>query len=338
MGLDAPLSFSPRFQHYIWGGRHLESVLGRRIPDGDVAESWEISAHRAAVTPVRGGEFDGMPLDELHARYGDALVGRRGRWATERGVFPLLVKLLDANRPLSVQVHPDDAYARAHEGDAELGKTEMWYVLWAREGAEIVFGLKPGTTRESLETAVRAGRVEDCLRRVPAKAGDAFLIEAGTVHAILDGILIAEVQQSSNTTYRVHDWGRVGADGRPRDLHIRQALDVIDFRAGQEAPSVPQKLETEKGTAVRRETVSSSDKFVVERVVIPAGEGFRGTLDGETMEIWGVLTGVAAVKGEGGEVDLSGVAFGLLPATMGPFEISAQSEVEALRVYLPDAG
>lgn len=336
MGLDAPLSFRPRFQQYIWGGRHLETVLGRTIPDGDVAESWEISAHRAAVTSVDGGAFDGLPLDRLHARYGEALVGRRGRWATDRGVFPLLVKLLDANRPLSVQVHPDDRYARAHEGDSELGKTEMWYVLWAREGAEIIHGLVPGTTRKSFQEALRDGCVEDCLRRVPAKAGDAFLIEAGTVHAILDGIVIAEVQQSSNTTYRVYDWGRLGSDGRPRDLHLQQAIDVIDFETERRAPSVPEVLAADPGSVVHREIVSKSDKFVVERVVIPKAEILKGTLAGETLEIWGVLSGTATVKGEGGALELEGVAFGLLPATMGSYEISARSDVEALRVYLPD--
>ena len=338
MGLDAPLSFRPRFQQYIWGGRHLETVLGRSIPDGDVAESWEISAHRAAVTTVDGGEFDGLPLDELHARYGDALVGTRGRWATERGVFPLLVKLLDANRPLSVQVHPDDAYAKVHEGETELGKTEMWYVLWAREGAEIIYGLEAGTTRAALEAAVRAGRVEDCLRRVPARKGDAFLIEAGTVHAILDGILIAEVQQSSNTTYRVHDWGRTGADGRPRELHISQALDVMQYELGPTGPWRPEVLEDSSGSGVRRELISRSDKFVVERLMLPAGESFQSVLDGETMEIWGVLSGTASVRCAGGGVDLTGVAFSLLPAALGPFHVTARDDVEALRIYLPEAG
>ena len=336
MGLDAPLSFSPRFQQYIWGGRNLERILGRTIPDGDVAESWEISAHRAAITVVRGGEFDGTPLDELHARFGDALVGRRGRWATQRGIFPLLIKLLDANRALSVQVHPDDAYARAHEGETELGKTEMWYVLWAREGAEIIYGLKKGTSRESLAAAIREGTLESCLRRVPARTGDAFLIEAGTVHAVLDGVLIAEVQQSSNTTYRVYDWGRAGPDGRPRELHIREALDVIDLGAGSSGPSVPQAVPEDVSDTLRREVIARSDKFVVERVVIPEGESFQGTLEGDTLEIWGVLSGTAAVQGDGGELILSRVSFGLLPATMGPFQVTAQRAVEALRIYLPE--
>ncbi len=336
MVLDAPLAFSPRFQKYIWGGRNLERVLGRTIPDGDVAESWEISAHPAAVTPVLGGPLDGVPLSELMARHGQAVVGRRGRWATRRGVFPLLVKLLDANRSLSVQVHPDDAYARAHEGPRELGKTEMWYVLWARPGAEIVYGLEPGTTAASLREALRQGRVGETLRRVPAKAGDAFLIEAGTVHAILDGIVIAEIQQSSNTTYRVHDWDRTGPDGLPRELHLERALDVIDFEKGPQGPWVPEALPTEEGSGLGRELVSRSDKFVVERIRIPAGSAWRGTLGGETFEIWGALEGVAEVEGRGGAILLDAVGFSLLPATLGPFVVNAREDLTALRVYLPE--
>ncbi|MDH3222475.1 MAG: class I mannose-6-phosphate isomerase [Gemmatimonadota bacterium] len=336
MVLDAPLAFSPRFQKYIWGGRNLERVLGRSIPDGDVAESWEISAHPAAVTPVLGGPLDGVLLSELVARHGEAVVGRRGRWATRRGVFPLLVKLLDANRALSVQVHPDDAYARVHEGPQELGKTEMWYVLWAREGAEIVYGLEVGTTPEGLREAIREGRVDGTLRRVPAKAGDAFLIEAGTVHAILDGIVIAEIQQSSNTTYRVHDWDRTGTDGCPRELHVEKALDVIDFGRGALGPWVPEALPTEEGSDIGRELLSRCDKFVVERIRIPRGSAWRGALDGETFEIWGALEGVGEVEGRGGAIRLDAVGFGLLPASLGPFAVKAREDLTALRVYLPE--
>ena len=216
MPLRTPLTFSPQFQDYIWGGRNLATVLGRPIPDGVVAESWEVSSHPAAPTRVDEGPLMGHSLIGLVAEHGAALVGRRGADAVDRGQFPLLIKLLDANLALSVQVHPDDEYARVHE-DGELGKTEMWYVLSAKEGAEIVYGVKPGTNRDAFAEAIAEGRLEDHLHRVPVSPGDAVLIPAGTVHAILEGIVLAEVQQSSNTTYRVYDWNRVDDEGNAQD-------------------------------------------------------------------------------------------------------------------------
>ena len=332
MSLRAPLTFAPRFQQYIWGGRKLADVLGRSIPDGAVAESWEISAHPAAPTVVDSGPLAGRSLPELVEEYGTALVGSRGRWAVERGAFPLLVKLLDASRALSVQVHPDDAYARVHEG-GELGKTEMWYVLAARDGAEVIRGLRDGVTPEALRKALSEDRIEDCLQRVGVTRGDAVLIEAGTVHAILDGVLLAEIQQSSNATYRIHDWGRVGADGAPRELHLEKALDVIDFEARGVGVQKPDTVFDDGD--VRREVLARCDKFVVERVSLDEGATLRGALEGETFEVWGVLSGNATLGGVGDRVSLEGVRFALLPATMGPWELHAESEVEALRAFLP---
>lgn len=330
--LQAPLLFAPRFQDYLWGGRNLARVLGRDIPDGIVAESWEISAHPAAPTIVNQGPGLGASLPELVDEYGTRLVGSRGRWAVDRGIFPLLIKLLDANQPLSVQVHPDDAWAGEHEG-GELGKTEMWYVLDAVPDAEIVYGLRSGVNQGDFRTAVAEGRVEDCLHRVTVKAGDAVLIEAGTVHAILEGIVLAEIQQSSNTTYRVYDWGRVGIDGSPRELHIEQAMSVIDFDRWEPGVSSPQVMSDRDG--VKSELIAKCDKFVVERITVNAGRAFRGHLTGETFEVWGVLDGSSRVEGGGPATQLDAVRFALLPATMGPFEVTSESGFTALRAYLP---
>lgn len=332
MSLHAPLIFEPRFQAYVWGGRNLERVLGRTIPEGRVAESWEVSAHPAAPTIVAAGPLAGRTLPDLIQDHGPALVGDRGRWAVERGTFPLLVKLLDANQPLSVQVHPADDYAMEHEG-GELGKTEMWYVLHAEEGAEIVYGLRSGTTRATFREALAGGRVGDCLHRLPVQAGDAILIEAGTVHAILEGIVLAEVQQSSNVTYRLYDWDRVGTDGKPRELHVDRAMDVIDFGRWEPGPRRPVPVSDQGG--VRREVISACDKFVVERVSLAAGARFAGTLDGETFEIWGCLDGQLSLHAPDGSADLEAVAFALLPARAGAFEVQAREAAVALRVFLP---
>ena len=156
------------------------------------------------------------------------LIGYRNAWTFERGKFPLLVKFLDANHPLSVQVHPNDEYALANEGN-ELGITEMWVVLDAKPDAALILGLQPNTTPELFRQAIKDGNLERYLHRLPIETGDAICVPASTVHAILEGAVIAEIQQNSNTTYRVYDWNRVGTDGYPRPLHVEKAIDVIDF-------------------------------------------------------------------------------------------------------------
>ncbi|HFC11999.1 MAG TPA: mannose-6-phosphate isomerase, partial [Anaerolineae bacterium] len=224
-----PLTFSPVLKDYIWGGRNLETLFGRSLPpDIDIAESWEIAAHKDGQSVVLDGALAGLTLGEVHERLGLDLIGRRNAWAQERGKFPLLIKLLDANRPLSVQVHPNDAYALAHEGN-ELGKTEMWVILSASADAAVIYGVTAGTTPENFAQAIADGKLEPHLHYLPVAAGDFIDVPAGTLHAIMGGIVLAEIQQNSNTTYRVYDWNRLGKDGQPRPLHIAQALETINF-------------------------------------------------------------------------------------------------------------
>lgn len=331
--LSAPLTFAPRLKHYMWGGRRLADLFGRDLPEGVVAESWEVSGHASEPSLVDRGPLAGRDLPVLVAEYGVSLVGARGREAAERGVFPLLVKLLDATHALSVQVHPDNEYAAAHNLD-EPGKTEMWYVLHAEQGACIIHGLRAGIDRAALRRAVSRGTVPDCLNRVPVEAGDAILVPAGTVHGILSGIVLVEIQQCSDTTYRIHDWDRSGPDGRPRQLHIERALEVIDF-AGAGPVSVAPRL-VHEGGGVKREVVAECEHFVVDRVSIDAGCDFEALLDGETCEVWGVLSGAATLEGGcGGALRLGSIGFALLPATIGRFRVRAGEDVVALRAYLP---
>ena len=331
--LSVPLSFAPRLKDYMWGGRRLAELLGRDLPDGVVAESWEVSGHPSEPSVVNRGPLSGRDLPGLVAEYGVSLVGRRGREAAGRGVFPLLVKLLDATHALSVQVHPDNEYAAAHNL-GESGKTEMWYVLHAEKGACIIHGLRAGIDRAALGQAVSRGTVPDCLNRVPVEPGDAILVPAGTVHGILSGIVLVEIQQCSDTTYRIHDWDRPGPDGKPRQLHVERALDVIDFPGSGPAPVAPRLVED--GGGVRREVLAACDEFVVERVGSEAGRDYEARLDGETCEIWGVLSGSAALEaGRGGTLPLGSVGFALLPATIGRVRVRAGEAVVALRAYLP---
>lgn len=327
-----PLTFTPVFRDYIWGGRNLETQLGRDLPPGRVAESWEISGHPSSPTKVDNGPLAGKTLPELLDMFGEKLVGTRSQMMLQRGKFPLLIKLLDANRPLSVQVHPDNEYANNHE-NGELGKTEMWYILHAEPGAHLIYGLKPGVTPESFREALEAGELEKCLHRLPVKAGDAVFIPSGSLHAIMEGLIIAEIQQNSDTTYRVYDWNRVGDDGKPRPLHVDKAIDVTNFDQ-VEPTTYPVKV-IEDNNGRHREEISACDYFVVERVNLAPGQQFAGQNEGQTFEIWGLLSGKAQVNWAGDPLVTSAVRFSLLPATLGAFTVEAQEEAELLRVYIP---
>ena len=327
-----PLTFEPEFRDYIWGGRRLETLYGRRLPLGIVAESWEISGHPSAPTRVANGRWRGTALPDLVAALGLDLVGRRSAAMLRRGRFPLLIKLLDANRDLSVQVHPDDAYAAAHEG-GELGKTEMWYVLHAEPGAELILGLARGVTRVSFEAALRHGALETQLHRVAIAPGDVVFVPAGTVHALLAGAVVAEVQQNSDTTYRVYDWGRLGADGVPRPLHVERALQVIDWQQVDPGKQTPVPLGAPEG--VRRSLLVSCDAFVAERVDLGPGAAFQGCCDGSTFEVWGCMQGSCALTATGDMVEAVAVRFVLLPAALGAYTVQSQGGSTLLRVVLP---
>jgi len=317
----------PALKYYLWGGRNLER-LGRTLPaEAVIGESWEIAGHADGTTAVANGPYAGRLLTELLVELGLDLIGTRNAWAQARGKFPLLVKLLDAEQPLSVQVHPDDDYALAHEGN-ELGKTEMWVVLHAEPGAELILGVTAGTTREAFRAGIQQGRLEPFLHRIPAQAGDHVCVPAGTLHAIMGGLLIAEIQQNSNTTYRVYDWNRLDADGRPRSLHVEKALDVIKFDQVESGICPPILIEEQGG--LRRWELCRNPYFVTERVELAAGAAFRGRCDGATLEIWGTLAGRAIIN----QVALDAVGFVLLPAALGDFVVVAQETTTLLRTYV----
>ena len=330
--LSTSLTFAPRFRDYMWGGRRL-AELGRDLPDGVVAESWEVSGHPDEPSVVNRGPLAGRDLPGLVADHGVRLVGTRGREAARRGIFPLLVKLLDASHALSVQVHPGDGHAGVHR-PGEAGKTEMWYVLHAEPGARVIHGLRPGVDRSALREAIAGGTVQECLNRVAVRPGDAILVPAGTVHGILSGVVLVEIQQCSDTTYRIHDWDRLDPDGKRRKLHIDRALDVIDFSAGGAAPTPA--LQVEEGGGLKREALVACHAFVVERMSLNCGAVYEARLDGETCEIWGILSGSATLEaGSGDTLGLDAVGFVLLPAAMGRFRLRAGDDVVALRAYLP---
>lgn len=316
--------FHPTFKDYVWGGRNLETVLGRSIPSGTVAESWEIAGHPNGSSIVKSGELSGLTLPQVQEQLGEELVGSHNRFALEHSRFPLLIKLLDANRWLSVQVHPDDEYGLANEGD--FGKTEMWVVLHAEPGAEIVYGFKEGVTKEKFAEAIANETIEEWLHRVPVKVGDVVFVPAGAIHALGPGVIVAEVQQNSDTTYRIYDWGR------PRPIHVAQALDVLDFDLIEPETLIPQPLGI---NGVSTEGIGHCKYFHTERITALAGKQFKGHCNGNTFEIWAVLQGEAALTWDGDPMTCSAIDWLLLPAALGKFTLNAVEDCTFLRIYTP---
>jgi mannose-6-phosphate isomerase len=315
-----PLRFKPIFKRHIWGGRRLGTLLGKGIgPEPDFAESWEISDHGRDVSRVVEGPLAGVSLRDLieakpNELLGNAFVGMRQ--------FPLLVKFLDANQPLSVQVHPNDEQGRRLVNDN--GKTEAWYILDAAPASRIYAGLQRGVDRESLLSGIKSGGVESLLHSFEAKAGQCVFIPAGTVHAIGAGILLAEVQQMSDATFRVYDWGRVGDDGVPRALHIEEALASTDFTRGPVDPVEPGPAEQSR--LGERQLLVKSPYFEI--VHHQQSAGGRLDLDG-TFRILIMLSGESQVTCS----DWQGVArpyeTWLLPARCGSCEIVPSSRAGA---------
>lgn len=320
-----PLTFRPVFKDYPWGGRNLATQLGREIPDGIVAESWDIAAHQNGSSVVRDGDLQGLTLPDVLDEWGLRLVGTRNDAALRKEKFPLLIKLLDANAWLSVQVHPGDDYALQHEG--EYGKTEMWVVLHADPEAELIYGFKPGTTKVSFAQAIADGKTDEWLYRLPVGDGDVVFVPAGTIHALGPGVIAAEIQQNSDTTYRIYDWGR------PRPLHIVKALDVLDFENVEPQALVPEPI---AGGEFDHELIGECAYFRTERLEMQAGQRYEGICDGSTFEIWGVLRGSVNVVSTSQAVSLKAVDWVLLPASLGRFAIETTDESTLLRVLTPD--
>ena len=289
-----PLTFEPVLKDYIWGGRNLETLFGRALPPGvDIAESWEISAHPHGDVTVANGPLRGRSLAWLTAEYGAALVGSYARPVPSRCWSSCSTPT--ASSPCrSTPTTP----TRVHE-NGELGKSERWVVLHAEPEAAVILGLQPGATRERFREALETGNLEPWMHVLPVRAGDAICVPAGTLHAILGGSVLAEIQQNSDATYRVYDWNRTGPDGRPRPLHVEKALDVINF--GQVQPGLAEPRLLDERAGIRRWQLCCGPTFVVERLEVAAGAVWQERLHGRSMEIWGSTRGHSD-GGSGGRV------------------------------------
>jgi mannose-6-phosphate isomerase len=305
--MTSVLQFKPIYQERVWGGRELERFLGRRLPGTTpIGESWEIVDRTEAQSVITDGKWAGKTLREAIAADAEIM---GPNWPQDRP-FPILVKWLDCRDRLSVQVHPPASIAKKLGGEP---KTENWYFAHVDAGAAVYAGLKPDVTRETFERAIAAGTVDQQLESLPVKVGDSLLIHSGTMHAIDAGNVILEIQQNSDTTYRVYDWGRVGLDGKPRALHVEQSLACLDANTSPE----PKLLHT-AGVLV------DCEEFRITKHELKAGEtlSFRG---GEEPRILSVTKG--AVFGHGSNLVTGD---NVLLTFAGDYSFSANEEVTVL--------
>jgi mannose-6-phosphate isomerase len=325
------LRFAPLFKRYLWGGRRLGTLLGKPIGEGeDYAESWEVADHGSGQSIVTGGPLAGMTLGQVVEKYGKALLGRH--WQSNQAArFPLLFKFLDCRRVLSVQVHPNDM-AAARQVPPDLGKTEAWVILAAEPGSVVYAGLKQGFDRALLEREVHRGTTELCLHKFEPQVGDCIFIPAGTVHAPGAGLVVAEIQQASDTTFRLFDWNRLGPDSQPRQLHVEESLAAIDYSAGPVQPQVAQK--TDRPFVER---LVSCLKFVLDRWRLDGAEpAEQRTIGGdERFHILSVLANSAMISCGNTNEQLTLGQTLLLPASAGVCQINAKPGTVFLDSYLP---
>jgi mannose-6-phosphate isomerase len=317
-----PFTFKPILKERVWGGRNLERLYHKPLPAGvPIGETWEISDRPGDVSVIANGPLAGKDLRWLMENHATELLGGQHK-KTER--FPLLIKILDAQEKLSLQVHPPPDKA------AELGgepKTEFWYVADAAPGAELFVGLKKGVTREEFERKIKDGTVADCVHQIAVKKGDAMFLPSGRVHALGGGNVIFEIQQNSDTTYRVFDWNRVGLDGKPRKLHVAESLASINFNDFE-----PRLIASEysRNAVLKVRYLVDDPLFRVDACQVKRGERFHLRSDG--LQIVGMLRGRLGISHGDEKLSLTAGEFALLPASLGRTSFTPETQVEFLHV------
>lgn len=309
-----PIKFENLYYERIWGGKHLEKFRNN-IPKGVIGESWDIACHKNGTGKVENGELKGKAFDELIKIYGEKFLGK----SITTKEFPLLIKLITAEDKLSVQVHPDDEYANRVEKDS--GKTEAWYVVDAEENATLIIGTKD-CDKEMFQEAIEKGELDKYLNKIPVKKGDFFYVQSGLVHAICEGVLIAEIQQSSDTTYRVYDYNR------GREIHVEKALEVIDFSL---------KGENTEGIIIPKEGYEKTylclgNYFTIQKYKINSSAKEKS--DEDRFYLFTCVEGNGSIKYSGGEVKIQIGDSVFIPATLGEYELVG--DFTLLKSYVPN--
>ncbi len=310
-----PMKTLPVFQDYIWGGTRLRETYGKDIGNR-AAESWEVSCLDLNPCKVANGEFAGLLLKDVISEKRDLIMGKNGAHYQE---FPLLVKLLDANQKLSVQVHPY----------GEHGKTEMWYIIDAKPGAKIGYGFSRDVTKDEVRAAAKNGTMESLIHYVDVKPGDAFFIKGGTVHCLCEGLLVAEVQQSSNTTYRLYDYNRRDAAGNLRELHVEEALSVAELSGVSDKDLQKPVIKTEGDVQIS--TLADCPYFITMKYVCPTR--YQISMNGKTFETITFVKGSGEILYSGGSVAFRAGDSFLIPACLCMYDVLG--DCEFLRSMLP---
>ena len=313
------IKLNPAFKDYLWGGTKLRDEYGKKCDLDKVAESWELSCHKDGCSVVADGEYAGLTLPQYIEKTGKAVLGTD---CEKFEYFPILIKLIDAKQNLSVQVHPDNDYAMRVEG--EYGKTEMWYVVDCEPGAGLLYGFKHEISKEEFRRRIEDNTLLEVTNRVEVHPGDVFFIEAGTLHAIGEGILIAEIQQNSNTTYRVYDYGRVGADGKPRQLHIEKAIDVTRLAPATRPCGRPQaKPEAFDGGSVL--PLASCDYFTVKEMEVTSHAALMA--DEKSFHSLLLLDGSLTLSMGGEKLEMEKGASVFVPAGSGAYTLTGKGRL-----------
>lgn len=310
-----PIKFENLYYERIWGGKDLEKFRNN-VPEGVIGESWDIACHKNGTGKVANGELKGKGFDEVIKEYGNKFLGNSISIDED---FPLLIKLITAKDKLSVQVHPNDEYAKKVEND--LGKTEAWYVVDAEEGASLIVGTKD-CDKETFKKAIEDGNLDKYLNKIPVKKGDFFYVQSGLVHAICEGILIAEIQQSSDTTYRVYDYNR------GREIHVEKALDVIDFSLkGENTQGI-----TIKNDGYDKTYLCLGEYFTIQKYEV--NTSVKEASDEDRFYLFTCVDGEGTIKYNGGEEKISMGDSIFIPASLGEYELCGKFTL--LKSYVPD--
>lgn len=312
------LKLNPVFKDYLWGGTRLRDEFGFQSSLDKLAEGWMLSCHKDGENTILNGEFSGMALSEV-IKANPEFLGENGK---KFEYFPILIKIIDAKDDLSVQVHPDNDYAMRVEN--EYGKTECWYILDCDDGAELIYGFNREITSEEFKSKIADNTFLEVVNKVKVNKGDLFFIDAGTLHAIGKGILLAEIQQNSNTTYRVYDYGRVGADGKTRPLHIEKAVDVT--KCAPPSHSTSPEGELIKYDNYSTQLLTECDLFSVKRVSV--NDFFDGVADGRSFVSLLITDGCGTVDG----LDIKKGDSLFIPANYGAFTVKGNLEIILTRV------
>lgn len=316
------IKLTPAFKDYIWGGTKLKTDYGKQSDLEIVAESWELSTHKDGPSIIANGAHQGKTLAQYIKENGKEVLGSHAPVEDELSV---LIKFIDARDNLSVQVHPNDEYALKNEGD--FGKTEMWYVLDAEPGSKLVYGFTKDITQEQFRHYIESNTLTEVLNEVEVKKGDTFFIEAGTMHAIGKGIQIAEIQQSSNVTYRVYDYGRVGVDGKPRELHIEKAIEVTSLKKA-EKPQVEYDFKAQDGYS--RAGLVACKYFKVDTLKVTDKASL--VVDETSYHCIVVLEGKAHITSQGESLEVVKGDTVFLPASSGDYTIEGNCQVILSRI------